>query len=208
MGLFYFSFWFVRWACWSSRVYWLLCSGLFRDWVWSWADVMRGRSWRHNTCSHGLRVKYVLFYVLYQGRFGSVLSLFLFRSNRSPNSWIWRGGHLNRSWNEKTEEITQCQNFSSPGASGAKCVSFNRLFGSGPQSGIIWAGFQRWLVSFKLRNFIVASHGGSSFPLFCFRPLFRGSCCHAHQCDRSPASELVSFSVSWGAGAGSWADCD
>ena len=36
----------------------------------------------------------------------------------------------------RTEEITQCQNFSSPGASGAECVNFNRLFGSGPQSGI------------------------------------------------------------------------
>ena len=28
---------------------------------------MRGRCWRHSTCSHGLRVKYVLFYVLYKG---------------------------------------------------------------------------------------------------------------------------------------------
>ena len=26
--------------------------------------VMQGRSWRHSTCSHGLRVKYALFYVL------------------------------------------------------------------------------------------------------------------------------------------------
>ena len=42
---------------------------------------------------------------------------------------------------------------------------------------------------------MVASHGGSSFPLFCFRPLFRGSCYYAHQCDRSPAGESVSFCV-------------
>ena len=47
----------------------------------------------------------------------------------------------------------------------------------------------------ELRNFRVASHGDSSFPLFCFRPLFRGSCYHAHQCDRSPASEFVSICV-------------
>ena len=125
-----------------------------------------------------------------------------------PNTWIWREGHLNRSWNEKTEEITQCHNFSSPGASGAEYVSFNRLFGSGPQSGITWAGFRRWLVSFKMRNFIVASHGGSSFSLFCFKPLFRGSCYYAHQCDRSPPGGCVSFCVCGGAGANSWSDCD
>ena len=47
----------------------------------------------------------------------------------------------------------------------------------------------------ELRNCLVASHGDSSFSLFCFRPFFRGSCYHAHQCDRSPASEFVSFCV-------------
>ena len=47
----------------------------------------------------------------------------------------------------------------------------------------------------ELRNCLVASHGGSSFSLFCFRPFFRGSCYHAHQCDRSPASEFVSICV-------------
>ena len=91
--------------------------------------------------------------------------------------------------------MRKCQNLSSFGASSAKCVSINRLFGSVPQSGTAGGGFRRWYVSFKLRNFIVASHGGSSFALFCFRPLFRGSCYHAHQCDRSPAGESVSFCV-------------
>ena len=47
----------------------------------------------------------------------------------------------------------------------------------------------------ELRNCLVASHGGSSFSLFCFRPFFRGSCYHAHQCDRSPAGEFVSICV-------------
>ena len=54
----------------------------------------------------------------------------------------------------------------------------------------------------------MASHGGSSFSLLCFRPLFRGSCYYANQCDRSPAGEFESFCVCWGAGANSWADCD
>ena len=47
----------------------------------------------------------------------------------------------------------------------------------------------------ELRICLVASHGGSSFSLFRFRPFFRGSCYHTHQCDRSPASEFVSFCV-------------
>ena len=55
----------------------------------------------------------------------------------------------------------------------------------------------------ELRNFLLASHGGSSFSLFCFRPFFRGSCYHAHQCDRSPASEFVSFCVCREAGRNS-----
>ena len=55
----------------------------------------------------------------------------------------------------------------------------------------------------ELRNCLVASHGGSSFSLFCFRPFFRGSCYNAHQCDRSPASEFVSFCVCRGAGTNS-----
>ena len=55
----------------------------------------------------------------------------------------------------------------------------------------------------ELRNCLVSSHGGSSFSLFCFRPFFRGSCNHAHQCDRSPASEFVSICVCGGTGANS-----
>ena len=55
--------------------------------------------------------------------------------------------------------------------------------------------FDNGWYQFTLRSSIVASHGGSSFSLFCFRPLFRGSCYYAHQCDRSPASESVSFCV-------------
>ena len=47
----------------------------------------------------------------------------------------------------------------------------------------------------ELRNCLVASHGSSSFSLFCFRPFFRGSCYHAHQCDRSPAGEFVLICV-------------
>ena len=31
---------------------------------------MRGRFSRHSTCSHGLRIKYKLFYVLYRGDLG------------------------------------------------------------------------------------------------------------------------------------------
>ena len=50
----------------------------------------------------------------------------------------------------------------------------------------------------------MASHGGSSFSLFCFRQFFRGSYYYSHQCDRSPAGESVSFCVCWGAGANSW----
>ena len=61
---------------------------------------------------------------------------------------------------------------------------------------------------FELKNFIVASHGGSSIPLFCFRPLFHRPCYHAHQCDRSPAGESVSFCLCWEAGAKSWPYCD
>ena len=43
------------------------------------------------------RVNYVLFYVLFLGSFWSVSSLFVFKSNRSPNFRFWRGGHLDRS---------------------------------------------------------------------------------------------------------------
>ena len=64
------------------------------------------------------------------------------------------------------------------------------------------------LYQFKMRNCWVTSHGGSSFSLFCFRPFFRGSCYHAHQCDRSPTSEFVPFCVCWGAGSNSWSDYD
>ena len=66
----------------------------------------------------------------------------------------------------RRQRSSRSANFSSPGATGAECVSFNRLFGSRTQSSITSAGFRRWLVLFQLRNFIVASHGGSSFPLF------------------------------------------
>ena len=39
----------------------------------------------------------------------------------------------------------------------------------------------------------VVFHGGSLISLFCLRPLFRRSCYHAHQCDRSPAGQSLSF---------------
>ena len=47
----------------------------------------------------------------------------------------FREGDIPTEAETRREEITQCQNLSSFGASGAKCVSVNRLFGSGPQSG-------------------------------------------------------------------------
>ena len=81
-----------------------------------------------------------------KGRFGSVSSLFVFRSNRSPRSGICGGGHFHRGWNKETEEIKKFQNLSSLSASSAKCVSINRLFGSRPQSNTAGAGFRRWSV--------------------------------------------------------------
>ena len=53
-------------------------------------------------------------------------------------------------------------------ASSAKCVSFDRLFDSRPQSNFVGAGFRRSYVLFELRIILVALHGGSSIPLFCF----------------------------------------
>ena len=80
---------------------------------------------------------------LCRGRFGLSYLCSVFRSSRSPSSWVWGGGHLDRSWNAETEDVKKCQNFSSLGTFGAECVSFSRLFGSGPQSGIAGAGFRR-----------------------------------------------------------------
>ena len=46
------------------------------------------------------------------------------------------------------------------------------------------------------------------FRCFCFRPLFRRSCHHADQCDRSPAGQSLSFGLCRGAGTNSWPHCD
>ena len=97
-------------------------------------------------------------------------------------------GHFDRSCNKETEEIEKCQNLSSFCASCAKCVSLSRFFGSRSQSNIVGASFRRWYVAFELKNF--------------------RSCYHAHQCDRSPVSQSVSFCLCWGTGTNSWPHCD
>ena len=79
-------------------------------------------------------------------------------SSRSPSSWFWRGGHFHGGWNEKTEEIEKCQYILTLSDSSAKCIIFNRLFGSQPQSNVNVAGFRRWYVSFEMRIFLVALH--------------------------------------------------
>ena len=99
------------------------------------------------------------------GRFSSLLSC---RSSKSPCSWFWGSRHFHGGWNEETEEIAKLQNFSSFSASSAKCISFNRLFGSRPQSNVVGAGFRRWYVSTEMRILLEVLHGGSSFLLFLF----------------------------------------
>ena len=59
-----------------------------------------------------------------------------------------------------------------------------------------------------MRILLVALHGGSSIPLFCFRPLFRQSCYHIDQCDRSPAGQSLSFCLCCGTSTNSWPLCD
>ena len=61
----------------------------------------------------------------------------------------FREGHISTD----AEEVKVCHYFSSLGAFSAKCVSVNRLCVSKPQSSFAGAGFQRWYVSFDLRNF-------------------------------------------------------
>ena len=53
-------------------------------------------------------------------------------------------GDISTEAETRRQEIKECQNLASFDASGAKCVSINRLFGSGPQSGTAGAGFRRW----------------------------------------------------------------
>ena len=119
-----------------------------------------------------------------------------------------RGGHFHRSWNEVPEEIEKCQNISPFSASSAKCIRPNRLFESRPQSNFVGAGLRRWYVSIEMRIFLVALHASSSIHLFCFTLLFRQSCYHAHQRDRSPAGHPLSLDSCWGAGTNSWPHCD
>ena len=130
------------------------------------------------------------------------------RSSRSPSSGFWRWGHFEREWNKEAEKIKKCQHISSFSASGAKCISLNRLFGSWLLSNVVGAGFRRWYVSIEMRIFLLALHGGSSIPLFYFRPLCRQSCYHSDQCDRSPAGHALSFDLYWGSGTNSWPHCD
>ena len=59
-----------------------------------------------------------------------------------------------------------------------------------------------------MRISLLALHGGSSIPLFCFRPLFRRSRYYAHQRDRSPVGLSLSFDLCRAAGTNSWAHCD
>ena len=139
------------------------------------------------------------------GRFSSLLSS---RSSTSPSMCFWREGRFHRGWNEETKEIAECQSTSSFSASSAKCISLKRLSGLRPQSNVSGAGFRRWYVSFCMRIFLVALHASSSIPLFCFRPLFRRSCYHAHQCDMSPAGQSFSFGLCWGTRTISWHHCD
>ena len=130
------------------------------------------------------------------------------RSSRNARGWFWRRGQFDRGWNKEAEKITICQNFSSFSASAAKCINLKGLFGSRLQSNVVGAGFQRWYVSFEMGIFLMALHGGSSIPLFCFRPLFRRSHYHSDQRNRSPAGHSLSFDLYWGVGTNSWTYCD
>ena len=59
-----------------------------------------------------------------------------------------------------------------------------------------------------MRIILVALHGGSSIPLFCFRPLSGQSCCHSHQCDRSSVGQSLPFCLCWGTCTNSWPQGD
>ena len=128
------------------------------------------------------------------GRFSSLLSS---RSTRSPSSWFWRGKHFDRGWNKEAEKIKMCQKISSFSASGAKYIILKGLFGSRPQLNNVRASFRQWYASIEKRIFLVALHGGSSIALFYFRPLFRRSCHHSDQRDRSPAGHSLSLDLYW-----------
>ena len=54
--------------------------------------------------------------------------------------------------------------------------------------------------SFEMRFLLLGLHRFPQFRCFCFRPLFRRFCYHAHQRDRSPAGHSLSFNLCCGAG--------